>query len=38
MNVNVNKFPARNILAFIQHYNAQKYWRRREYVVNGGGA
>ena len=36
MNINYTKFPARNILAFIQHYDAKKYWKRREYVVNGG--
>ena len=37
MNIDYHRFPIRNILAVIQHYDAKKYWKRREYVVNGGG-
>ncbi len=37
MNIDYHKFPFRNVLAFIQHYDAKKYWRRREYVVREGG-
>lgn len=38
MNINYHRFPIRNILAVIQHYDAKKYWKRREYVVNRGGS
>ena len=37
MNIDCSKFPIRTCLAFVKHYNAPKYWRRRAYVVNGGG-
>ena len=37
MNIDYHRFPIKNILAIIQHYDAKKYWKRREYVVNGGG-
>ena len=37
MNINCSSFPIKNIKALIQHYNAPKYWKRRAYVVNGGG-
>lgn len=37
MNIKYNRFPARNILSLIQHYNAKKYWERREYVIHVGG-
>ena len=37
MNVDYHKFPAKNILAMIQHYNPEKYWKRRDYVIRPGG-
>lgn len=37
MNINYHKFPVRNILSSIQHYDAKKYWKRRAYVINKGG-
>ena len=37
MNINTRKFPAKNILALIQHYDPGKYWKRRQYVINPGG-
>lgn len=37
MNIDYHEFPVRNILAHIQHYDAKKYWKRREYVVKPGG-
>lgn len=37
MNVDYHKFPAKNVLAIIQHYNEKKYWKRRKYVVEKGG-
>ena len=37
MNIDYHRFPIRNILAAVQHYDARKYWKRREYIVNGGG-
>lgn len=37
MNIDYHKFPVRNVLAHIQHYDAKKYWKRREYVVKPGG-
>ena len=37
MNVNYHKFPIRNILSCIQHYNPDKYWKRRQYVTKVGG-
>lgn len=38
MNINYHSFPARKILAWVQHYDAEKYWGRREYVIHVGGA
>lgn len=37
MNINYHSFPARKILAWVQHYDAEKYWGRREYVIHVGG-
>lgn len=37
MNINYHKFPVKNILAHIQHYNAEKYWKRRNYVIKKKG-
>ncbi len=37
MNIDYRKFPARNILAWIQHYDERRYWKRREYVIRPGG-
>jgi len=37
MNIDYHKFPVRNLLAHIQHYDAEKYWKRRAYVINMGG-
>lgn len=37
MNIDYHKFPVKNVLAHIQHYDAEKYWRRRDYVINMGG-
>lgn len=37
MNTFYKRFPFKNVLTFIQHYNAEKYWKRRSYVINEGG-
>ena len=37
MNIDYHKFPVRNVLAWIQHYDAEKYWKRRDYVIHVGG-
>lgn len=37
MNIDYHKFPFRNVLAHIQHYDAEKYWRCRDYVIKRGG-
>ncbi len=37
MNINYHKFPVKNVLGWIQHYNPEKYWKRRSYVINRGG-
>lgn len=37
MNIDYHKFPVKTVMAYVQHYNADKYWKRREYVVNRGG-
>ncbi len=37
MNINLNSKSVTRILGIIQHYNPDKYWRRREYVVQPGG-
>ena len=37
MNIDYHKFPVKNVLALIQHYNHDKYWKRRDYVVRPGG-
>ena len=37
MNIDYHKFPVRNVMSWIQHYDAEKYWKRRDYVINRGG-
>lgn len=37
MNVNVNKFPVKQLYCLIQHYDKEKYWKRRDYVISRNG-
>lgn len=37
MNIDYHKFPVKKVLGLIQHYEAEKYWRRRDYVIREGG-
>lgn len=34
MNVNPRNYWIRQIMGYVQHYNPEKYWRRREIVVD----
>ena len=34
MNINPNNFLIKKIMGIIQHYDSDKYWNRREIVVN----
>ena len=34
MNINPHNFLVKKIMGIVQHYDDDKYWRRREIVVN----
>lgn len=34
MNVNPRSYPIKKIMGVVQHYDPDKYWKRREIVVN----
>lgn len=34
MNIDYKTFPVKQILSLIQHYNHEKYWKRRNYVIS----
>ena len=37
MNIQYSRGLIKWIYGLVQHYNPEKYWKYREYVITGGG-